>query len=59
MIPLRLTSPIVGFIPTSEHDSDGEVTEPSVSVPTATGAYAAATATAEPVLEPDGVRSSA
>jgi hypothetical protein len=35
-MPLRLTSPIVGFIPTSEQAAEGEVIEPSVSVPTAT-----------------------
>jgi len=35
-MPLRLTSPTVGLSPTNEHAADGEVMEPSVSVPTAT-----------------------
>ena len=36
MMPRRLTRPMVGFMPTSEQAADGDVTEPSVSVPTAT-----------------------
>ena len=39
--------------------ADGERIEPLVSVPMAATQRLAATATAEPELEPDGVRSSA
>jgi hypothetical protein len=35
-MPLRLTSPTVGLSPTSEHAAEGDVMEPSVSVPMAT-----------------------
>ncbi len=59
MIPERLISPTVGFIETIPHTADGEMREPSVSVPTATAQRLAATATAEPELEPEGLRSSA
>src|SRR5213082_2527827 len=38
---------------------EGETTEPSVSVPIATAHRFAATAAAEPELDPDGLRSSA
>lgn len=58
-MPARLTSPTVGLMPTIEQQLDGETTEPSVSVPTATAQRFAATATAEPELDPDGVRSRA
>ncbi len=37
----------------------GHTIEPSVSVPTATGASAAATPAADPELDPDGLRSRA
>jgi hypothetical protein len=33
--PVRDTSPTVGFIPTSPFTAAGQVTEPSVSVPSA------------------------
>src|SRR5450432_2848978 len=59
MIVLRLTSPTVGLIPTSEHVADGLTIEPLVSLPIAAAQKLAATAAAEPELEPDGVRSSA
>src|SRR5215831_12338566 len=59
MMPARLTSPTVGLIPTSAAAADGDVTEPSVSVPTATTQQFAAVADPEPELDPDGVRSSA
>ena len=36
MIPDRPISPTVGLMPTSEFTADGAVTEPSVSLPTAT-----------------------
>src|SRR5689334_23619024 len=59
MIPARLTRPIVGLIPTSEFADDGQTTDPSVSVPTATVHKFAATAAPDPELEPHGLRSSA
>ncbi len=52
----RLTRPTVGFSPTTPQTLAGDTIEPSVSVPTATGARPAATAAAEPELEPDGLR---
>src|SRR5512140_3871534 len=59
MITLRLTSPTVGLIPTSEHVADGLTIEPVVSEPIAAAQKLDATAAAEPELDPDGVRSSA
>ena len=59
MTPVRLIRPTVGFTPTIPFNDDGDRIEPSVSVPTATTHKLAATATAEPELEPDGLRSSA
>src|SRR5215213_6584107 len=53
--PDRLTRPSVGLIPTTELTDAGQTIEPSVSVPTATAAKAAAMAAAEPELEPQGV----
>src|SRR5258707_7324634 len=58
-IPLRLRSPSVGLIHTSELLLDGDTIDPSVSVPTAAAARFAAAATPEPELEPDGLRSRA
>src|SRR5262249_47588845 len=58
-MPLRLTSPSVGLMPTSALLFDGETIDPSVSVPTAAAQRFAATAAPEPELEPDGLRSSA
>src|SRR5580704_11337172 len=55
-MPLRLTRPSVGLMPTTPQAAAGDTIEPSVSVPTASGASPAATATAEPELEPDGLR---
>ena len=46
-------------MPTSPAAADGDVTEPSVSVPMATAQQFAAAADPDPELEPDGVRSSA
>src|SRR4030095_6907124 len=57
MIPARLTRPTVGFIPTNAHIEAGHAIDPSVSVPTATTHRSAATATADPELEPHGDRS--
>src|SRR5690606_34549502 len=58
MIPARLTCPTAGLYPTMPHMPDGDTIDPFVSVPTARGAYPAATATPEPELDPDGFRSS-
>ena len=55
-MPARLMSPSVGLIPTTPQADAGDTIEPSVSVPTASGAIPAATATAEPELDPDGLR---
>jgi hypothetical protein len=59
MMPARLISPTVGLIPTSADAADGDVTDPSVSVPTATAQQLAAVAAPDPELDPDGERSSA
>ena len=58
-IPERLTSPSVGLMPTRECAADGQTMEPSVSVPTATAQQLAATAAADPELDPQGLRSRA
>src|SRR5689334_8355167 len=58
MTPVRLTSPSVGLIPTSSFVPDGHTIEPSVSVPMVTVARSAAAATADPLDEPHGLRSS-
>src|SRR5439155_21751938 len=58
MIPARLTRPTVGFMPTMPQVFAGLMIDPSVSVPTATAQRFALTDTADPELEPDGVRSS-
>src|SRR5207244_12923453 len=49
----------VGLMPTREWLLDGDTIEPSVSVPTAAAARFAATATPEPELDPEGLRSNA
>ena len=59
MTPARLISPRVGLIPTKPLADDGQTTEPSVSVPTATAQRLAATAAPDPELDPQGLRSSA
>src|SRR6478672_7618370 len=46
-------------MPTIPFTDDGQTTEPLVSVPTATRQRFAATATADPELEPQGLRSNA
>src|SRR5919202_7143330 len=56
--PWRLVKPTVGLMPTTPHADDGLTIEPSVSVPSAAAHRLAETATAEPELEPLGVRSS-
>src|ERR1700722_6602877 len=55
-IPDRLTRPTVGLIPTVPQALAGDTIEPSVSVPTASGARPAAIAAPEPELEPDVLR---
>src|SRR5678816_1010285 len=59
MIPDRLTSPIVGLIPTREFAEEGHTTEPSVSVPIAAAQRFADGATPEPELDPHGFLSNA
>src|SRR3984957_10382827 len=56
-MPRRLTRPTVGFRPTMPFIDAGLTIDPSVSVPTAIAHRFAETATADPELEPDGVRS--
>src|SRR6185503_10316704 len=56
--PARLTRPSVGLMPTSLLAPDGQTIEPSVSVPMVTVARSAAAATADPLLDPHGLRSS-
>ena len=58
-MPWRLTSPTVGLKPTSAFTEDGEVMEPSVSVPTPSAASPAASAAPVPLLLPLGLRSRA
>src|SRR5262245_19777860 len=57
-MPTWLTAPMVGLMPTTPLAAAGQTIEPSVSVPIASGASLAATATAEPLDEPQGLRSS-
>src|SRR3954462_4452699 len=58
-MPLRLTRPTVGLIPTSPQHDDGLVMDPSVSVPTAITQRSAAIAAPDPELDPLVLRSSA
>src|SRR5690349_2308894 len=58
-MPLRLTRPSVGLMPTSALFVDGETIDPSVSVPIAAAHRFAAAAAPDPELEPEGLRSSA
>jgi hypothetical protein len=53
-IPSWATRPTVGLSPTIPLCADGQTIEPSVSVPMATAHRLAATATAEPELDPQG-----
>ncbi|MNT11209.1 hypothetical protein D3C72_1460770 [compost metagenome] len=54
---VRLTRPTVGLNPTTPLTAAGQVIDPSVSVPMATGARPMATAVALPEDDPQGVRS--
>jgi hypothetical protein len=56
MTPVRGTSPNVGFIPTTPVQTAGMRFDPPSSVPSAANARPPATATADPALEPPGVR---
>src|SRR6266581_7065580 len=56
--PARLVRPTVGLMPTTPLTFAGQTMLPSVSVPMLTAAKLAATATADPVLEPQPLRSS-
>src|SRR5690606_8946336 len=58
MMPLRPIRPTVGLIPTSPVIAAGQITLPSVSVPTPAAARLAAIAAPVPLLEPHGLRSS-
>jgi hypothetical protein len=55
--PLRGISPWVGLKPTTPQNAAGRITEPLVWLPIAPGTMCAATAAAEPLDEPPGVRS--
>jgi hypothetical protein len=57
MIPERLTRPTVGFSPTTPFTEAGQMMLPLVSVPIAAAVRLAAAATAEPELDPHGLRS--
>src|SRR6202451_3994874 len=58
-MPVLLTRPAVGLMPTTPQALDGETIDPSVSVPTATAASPAETPAPHPALEPGGVRARA
>ena len=55
-MPLRLTMPTVGLIPTRPFADEGQIIEPSVSVPTAAAQRFADVAAPDPELEPHGLR---
>src|SRR5688572_22373660 len=57
MMPLRLTMPTVGLMPTRPFTEAGQMMLPSVSVPTPIAARLAAIAAPVPELEPHGLRS--
>jgi len=53
--PARLMRPMVGLMPTTEFHPQGQRIEPSVpSIPSVTAAKFAATAMADPLLDPQG-----
>src|SRR5436190_23329594 len=56
-IPVALTSPSVGLIPTMPFALDGQTIEPSVSVPIDNAQRFAAVAAPDPELDPHGLRS--
>ena len=55
-MPCLLTNPTVGLNPTIPFTEAGHDIEPFVSVPIATSTKPEATATAEPELDPQGLR---
>jgi len=55
--PARLVRPTVGLMPTTLLTFAGQTMLPSVSEPTLTAAKLAATAAADPELEPQALRS--
>src|SRR5450631_407391 len=59
IIPLRLTRPTVGLMPTRPFADDGHTIEPSVSVPIPSAARFAESPAPVPELEPQGLRSRA
>ena len=56
--PRRDTRPNVGFSPVIPQWAAGSRIDPPVSDPIAAGAIPVATATADPLLDPPGIRSS-
>ena len=52
--PERLVRPIVGLMPTTELELEGQIIEPSVSDPNDTATKFAATDIADPLLDPHG-----
>lgn len=58
MTPVRLVRPTVGLIPTTELKLEGQIMDPSVSVPSVTVTKLAAAAIAEPLLDAQGVADS-
>src|SRR5438045_5580123 len=58
-MPVRLTRPSVGLMPTRPLVAAGDTIDPSVSVPTAAAARLAAIPAPDPELDPEGLRSSA
>ena len=54
--PAVLIRPKEGRSPTTPHSAAGMRTDPPVSVPRASGTRPAATATAEPALDPPAIR---
>src|SRR5947209_4139355 len=59
MMPLRLTRPTVGLMPTRPFEEDGHTMEPSVSVPMPMAARFAEMPAPVPELDPQGLRSRA
>ena len=55
--PVLVTNPNVGLSPATPQKLAGMRIDPPVSLPTATGTIPAATAAAEPPLDPPGTRS--
>src|SRR5580698_7025550 len=58
-MPAAGTAPTVGLMPATPLSEAGQVIDPSVSVPMASGAKPAAKAAPEPDEEPPGLRSKA